>query len=476
MADVTLTYKGNTILELDDSATKSIKTAGKYLEDDIGLNYVKSGGGSGYNILKGISPPSAAIGQDGDVYLQITEAFTLLDYIAVGSTAGPVIDTGDYFTSLDEYEVKVQYTATPNNNSWIFGAFEGYKQTVLGYTGGSVYAQVGASYAQFGFDTDAHVYKALSNQFVRDDIVQSATPNWQNTTTQQICVFYVFEGSYSNNCRFYYYKLWRHSVLTHHCVAAKRNSDNAIGLLDLITGDFLTNSGSGALTAGNEQDVVQVIINSFVKVNGAWQELVGSDVDDVTNSGIYTGIFPPPASLGSDGDYYYQRGNLQRSIQSLNPGSTILGSNTTAYGTEFTVTEPVTVTHLFARTRADQTGKLQLGTTSEILAEIENVSFNAEAWTEVLLSSPIQLTPGTNYVVKVIVATTPGNVAYVNSISDITVNNKFSYVRARYGTSWPGSSEANVYPLVGVVYSCSDGLYRIIKQFYKESGSWSEIT
>ena len=57
MADVTLTYKGNTILELNDSAEKSIKTAGKYLEDDIGLNYVKSGGGytsigDGNNFIK----------------------------------------------------------------------------------------------------------------------------------------------------------------------------------------------------------------------------------------------------------------------------------------------------------------------------------------------------------------------------------------------------------------------------------------
>lgn len=47
MADVTLTYKGNTILELNDSATKSIKTAGKYLEDDIGLTYVDPGGSGG---------------------------------------------------------------------------------------------------------------------------------------------------------------------------------------------------------------------------------------------------------------------------------------------------------------------------------------------------------------------------------------------------------------------------------------------
>lgn len=51
MADVKLTYKGNTILELSASGNKTIKTAGKYCEDDISLAYVKSGGGSGSDIL-----------------------------------------------------------------------------------------------------------------------------------------------------------------------------------------------------------------------------------------------------------------------------------------------------------------------------------------------------------------------------------------------------------------------------------------
>lgn len=45
MADVTLTYKGQTILELNESGNKTIKTAGKYCEADIGLSYVKSSGG-----------------------------------------------------------------------------------------------------------------------------------------------------------------------------------------------------------------------------------------------------------------------------------------------------------------------------------------------------------------------------------------------------------------------------------------------
>ena len=43
MADVTLTYKGATIAELSDSGSKTLRTAGKYCEADIGVAYVKPG-------------------------------------------------------------------------------------------------------------------------------------------------------------------------------------------------------------------------------------------------------------------------------------------------------------------------------------------------------------------------------------------------------------------------------------------------
>lgn len=45
MADVTLTYKGSIIAEMDASGSKTLKTAGKYCEGDIGVNYVKPSGG-----------------------------------------------------------------------------------------------------------------------------------------------------------------------------------------------------------------------------------------------------------------------------------------------------------------------------------------------------------------------------------------------------------------------------------------------
>lgn len=52
MADVTLTYNGSDILEMSDSGSATLKTGGKYCEDDIAVEYVKpSGGGSGWELL-----------------------------------------------------------------------------------------------------------------------------------------------------------------------------------------------------------------------------------------------------------------------------------------------------------------------------------------------------------------------------------------------------------------------------------------
>lgn len=45
MADVTLSYKGSDILELSNSGSATLKTGGKYCEDDIAVEYVKPSGG-----------------------------------------------------------------------------------------------------------------------------------------------------------------------------------------------------------------------------------------------------------------------------------------------------------------------------------------------------------------------------------------------------------------------------------------------
>ena len=47
MADLTIKFKGNSIAELSESGTKTLKTAGKYCEGDISVEYTKPAGGGG---------------------------------------------------------------------------------------------------------------------------------------------------------------------------------------------------------------------------------------------------------------------------------------------------------------------------------------------------------------------------------------------------------------------------------------------
>ena len=45
MSDLTIKYKDQPITELSESGTKTLKTAGKYCEDDITFEYSKPAGG-----------------------------------------------------------------------------------------------------------------------------------------------------------------------------------------------------------------------------------------------------------------------------------------------------------------------------------------------------------------------------------------------------------------------------------------------
>ena len=47
MADLTIKFKGQPIVEMTDTGTKTLKTAGKYCDADISVEYAKPAGGGG---------------------------------------------------------------------------------------------------------------------------------------------------------------------------------------------------------------------------------------------------------------------------------------------------------------------------------------------------------------------------------------------------------------------------------------------
>lgn len=101
MADVTLTYNGQNILEMSASGTKTLKAAGKICKTDIEVAYVKSGGGGGNGAIvppefQGLSygyiiSSGTAFYQDTNqnTYLQIYNVIADHTYLlAVGNTVG----------------------------------------------------------------------------------------------------------------------------------------------------------------------------------------------------------------------------------------------------------------------------------------------------------------------------------------------------------------------------------------------------
>ena len=84
MADLTIKYKGQPIVEMTDTGTKTLKTAGKYCEGDISVEYAKPAGGGA------LSFTSQAVGripayQVGHANSEFTINTNMFSSTAVGS-------------------------------------------------------------------------------------------------------------------------------------------------------------------------------------------------------------------------------------------------------------------------------------------------------------------------------------------------------------------------------------------------------
>ena len=257
-----------------------------------------SGGGGGASILSGTSDPASGQGNNGQIYLMygsIPSGYTPLEYLAV-ETMGPYIDTGKLCNSKAYYSVDAQYTDTPGNNYGIFGAYGGSSEFIINSYGGVSYASAnsgsGANRAVFtDTATQRHLIEAKSDGIYIDGTITSAVVNWSIAPALN---YYVFAFNYGGgnlyktaNTKIYAVKLYDDDALTNWLVACKRNSDNELGMYDMVQRVFRTNAGTGSFVAGPESQAPQSskIVEAYAKVSGAWQDLIGTDIDDINLGG-----------------------------------------------------------------------------------------------------------------------------------------------------------------------------------------------
>lgn len=191
MADLTVRYKGNPIAELSESGTKTLKTAGKYCEGDISVEYAKPAGGGGGGFAETIltdvianhivssswSPSVTAIDTTPITYYigsaaEVTSGTTLTSQVAcnVGDLVIAAIVTRSPLTISDGWSLISTSTAIAgdtNNQilSWAYKYAESESEsiTVTQETANRIYINMCSLQGATGYVDNGFVYDTATD-------------------------------------------------------------------------------------------------------------------------------------------------------------------------------------------------------------------------------------------------------------------------------------------------------------------------
>lgn len=202
---------------------------------------------------------------DGYTELEYIES-TGTQYINTGISApdgfGAVFDFSlTSVSTSDEYLIGSEESSSPYNcnffrfhsSKWEVGA-----NTVKTYT--DSVPIVGERYYLEVSTVKNNVYLKINN----DSLITSTDSNTRSSKT--LYLFARYNGTSVSGCsktRLFSCKLTVNANLIHNYIPAKRNSDSAIGLYDLVSGTFFENSGTGEFIAGAE--IPQTIDGFLIK-------------------------------------------------------------------------------------------------------------------------------------------------------------------------------------------------------------------
>ncbi len=209
-----------------------------------------------------------------DVRGYLPDGYTALEYIQ--SSGSQYIDTGRVPNNDDIIEQKFQKVGTSTTTCSWYGSMPS-SQTILPRIGiGSYKATGDASASIFGapnytgqiatVDTNMHTLrfqatgeKELTYTFdgVTDVIIASEITNMFEPAVELTSYLFARHGTngvqvYDNEgTKIYYHREYlANGTLVLNMVPVKRNSDNVLGMYDLVSGQFFTNQGNGNFTAG----------------------------------------------------------------------------------------------------------------------------------------------------------------------------------------------------------------------------------
>lgn len=200
----------------------------------------------------------------------LPDGYTELEYIR--SSGNQYIDLGVSYGA--DVEVQLDFTLTEvSNNTRFFGSYPAYdnKRFLIGYNGGALTMWSAANVIASSLSASTPytlVAKSFSSKCSLNvnGSVYSSTPDSPMEISSLSWI--IFAGKETDGIGKYSKMTLRSCVIRdgdsiklHEYIPAKRNSDSAIGLYDLVTNAFFENAGTGAFTAGPE---IPQTVNGFL--------------------------------------------------------------------------------------------------------------------------------------------------------------------------------------------------------------------
>jgi hypothetical protein len=290
-----LTMTGETLSADAQVPAYAAAQSGKYLSVDANGDLVWSDGpgGGGAEILSGAFIPLDSQGSDGDLYLQTTPA-------SITNSSGQYINTG--YSGGDSSKYVMDFILTKNQSTKYPAVFGGRPSTSVSQNAAAVFFGFNNDYEKinlawgsgehqaFNFGNFAVAGKLLHLELsagtmlltVDGDVHEyTFTPTSISGTTAVGIFAMIINGavqdySYTNGIKLFRFGIYEGDTLVHDFKPTQNNGVACV--YDEIAQEYKYLSGSGAFVYEAENDN---ILASYVKVNGSWQSLKGTDIDDV---------------------------------------------------------------------------------------------------------------------------------------------------------------------------------------------------
>ena len=193
----------------------------------------------------------------------LPSGYTQVNYIR--ATNNSYIDTGYKPNANTNIKMKI---IVSNGTARPFGVLEGN----VGYLNSVGYWRIFATGGQKIEPMGTYDYEIQGNKVYRDGelIYTGGIPISFNYNLYLFASNQNGTPNYGTNGYLYYFKIYDNDVLVRDFIPCYRNSDNVVGLYDLVNNVFYTNQGTGSFTYGQvqEQLVDKLLFSGVVKNTG----------------------------------------------------------------------------------------------------------------------------------------------------------------------------------------------------------------